>query len=135
LLTKSPKYYFNLDAIREPHRSRPPNRSDSRRPTRASKYAAGSPALGPNSDGDNGLRALKSKGMVGHPLGKNPGDVWRMATAHYQGAHFATFPEALVRRMIRSGCPPDGVVLDPLMGAGTTAIVAENGGATGSASS
>lgn len=122
LLTRSPRYYFDLDAIREPHRSRPPKR---RREPRPGKYAAGTPALGPNSDGDDGLRALKGRGMVGHPLGKNPGDVWLMATAHFRGAHFATYPESLVRRIVRAGCPPGGVVLDPFMGAGTTALVAE----------
>ena len=122
LLTRSPRYYFDLDAIREPHRSRPPKR---RREPRPGKYAAGTPALGPNSDGDDGLRALKARGMVGHPLGKNPGDVWPMATAHFRGAHFATYPERLVRRIVRAGCPPGGIVLDPFMGAGTTALVAE----------
>lgn len=122
LLTKQPRYYFDLNAIREPHRSRPPNRYD---PARPSKYATGTPALGPNSDGDNGLRALKARGLVGHPLGKNPGDVWHLATAHYKEAHFATFPETLVRRMLRASCPPGGLVLDPFMGAGTTAVVAE----------
>lgn len=127
LLTKSSRYYFALDEIREPHRSRPPTRTDQTRP---GKYAAGTPALGPNSDGDDGLRSLKARGMVGHPLGKNPGDVWRMATAHYKDAHFATFPESLVRRMIRTGCPPGGTVLDPFMGAGTTAVVAEQEGRT-----
>ncbi|MBB2890945.1 DNA-methyltransferase [Flexivirga oryzae] len=125
LLTKNPTYYFNLDAIREPHRSQPPSHHDKRGSSRPSKYATGNPALGPNSDGDNGLRALKAKGLVGHPLGKNPGDVWHLATAHYKGAHFATFPEQLVRRMIRAGCPPGGLVLDPFMGAGTTAIAAQ----------
>ena len=122
LLTRSPRYYFDLDAIREPHRSRPPQR---RRGPRPGKYAAGTPALGPNSDGDDGLRALKARGMIGHPLGKNPGDVWPMATAHFRGAHLATYPETLVRRIIRAGCPPGGNVLDPFMGAGTTALVAE----------
>lgn len=122
LLTKSPRYAFDLDAIREPHRSRPPKRRPEPRP---GKYAAGTAALGPNSDGDDGLRALKARGMVGHPLGKNPGDVWLTATAHYKGAHFATYPESLVRRIIRAGCPSGGIVLDPFMGAGTTAVVAE----------
>lgn len=125
LLTKSPTYYFKLDEIRQPHRSRPPYRTDRKHPVGPSKYGAGSAALGPNSDGDNGLRSLKARGMVGHRLGKNPGDVWSVATAHYKGAHFATFPEALIRRMVRVGCPPGGLVLDPFMGAGTTAIVAE----------
>lgn len=129
LLTNSPTYYFALDEIREPHRSRPPNRQRKRDDaTRPSKYASGSLALGPNSDGDNGLHALKARGMVGHRLGKNPGDVWHLATAHYRDAHFATFPQALVRRMVRAGCPPGGIVLDPFLGAGTTAVVAEDEG-------
>jgi DNA modification methylase len=41
-----------------------------------------------------------------------------------KGAHFTTFPPALIRTCIEAGCPPDGVVLDPFMGAGTTALVA-----------
>lgn len=127
VLARHPRYYFDLNAIREPHRSRPPNRPKTTRQgsARPGKYATGSPALGPNSDGDNGLHTLKARGLVGHPKGKNPGDVWHLATAHYKGAHFATFPEALARRMIRAGCPPGGTVLDPFMGAGTTAIAAE----------
>lgn len=122
LLTKSVKYYFDLDAIRQPHRSRPPKRHDAPRP---GKYASGSPWLGANSDGDDGLRRLKARGLVGHAKGKNPGDVWRFATAHYTGAHFATFPPSLVERMMRAGSPKGGIVLDPFMGAGTTAVVAE----------
>lgn len=39
-------------------------------------------------------------------------------------AHFATFPQALIEPMILAGCPKDGIVLDPFMGSGTTAIVA-----------
>ena len=50
--------------------------------------------------------------------------VWRVATKPFRGAHFATFPEALIEPMIKSGCPIGGVVLDPFMGAGTTALVA-----------
>ena len=43
----------------------------------------------------------------------------------YSEAHFATFPEALIEPMILAGCPVGGVVLDPFMGAGTTAVVAQ----------
>jgi DNA modification methylase len=43
--------------------------------------------------------------MPGHPLGKNPGDVWRIATRGFPGAHFATFPPELVRRPILATCP------------------------------
>ncbi|MEI2826878.1 MAG: site-specific DNA-methyltransferase [Dermatophilaceae bacterium] len=124
LLVKSPRYFFDLDAIREPHRSLPAVAP--RGVGKGVKYTGRrSPWLGPNSDGDSGLVTLKAAGRVGHPLGKNPGDVWRLSTARYKGAHFATFPETLVERMIRAGCPPGGLILDPFMGAGTTAVVAE----------
>lgn len=51
-------------------------------------------------------------------------EVWEMATASFRDAHFATFPPELVRRCILAGCPEGGIVLDPFMGAGTTALVA-----------
>jgi len=165
LLAKNRHYYFDLDAIREPHRSRPPATRPgmATRPTRPSRGPARPAWLGPNSDGDAGLRALKARGMVGHPLGKNPGDVWQYATAGYRGAHFATYPEGLIHRILQAGCPEarcticrapwtrrlrrhrkiatrlpltptcacqagsdPGVVLDPFMGAGTTALAAEH---------
>ncbi len=113
-------------------------------------------------DNIRGLVALKQRGIVGHPLGKNPGDVWRLPTSTYRGAHFATFPERLAERAILAGSPEarcsnclkphrratrrlgatairgallatcacdapsePAIVLDPFMGAGTTAVAAE----------
>ena len=61
--------------------------------------------LGPNADDRSGLDNLKAAGRVGHALGKNPGDVWRLPTSAYRGAHHATFPLALARRIITLGCP------------------------------
>lgn len=58
-----------------------------------------------------------------HPNGKNPGDLWEMKTAKFNNNHFAVFPEELPRKVILSCCPPDGVVLDPFAGSGTTAKV------------
>jgi len=55
---------------------------------------------------------------------KNPRSVWTIPTKGYEEAHFATWPEALCERIIKAGCPEDGVVLDPFMGSGTTAFVA-----------
>jgi DNA modification methylase len=55
---------------------------------------------------------------------KNPRSVWTIPTQGYSEAHFATWPEALVERIIKAGCPEDGTVLDPFMGSGTTALVA-----------
>jgi len=59
-----------------------------------------------------------------HPKGKNPGDVWSIKLQPLPEAHFATFPEELVRKCIEAGCPENGVVLDPFAGSGTTGKVA-----------
>jgi DNA modification methylase len=56
--------------------------------------------------------------------GKNMRTVWSINTSPFPKAHFATYPEKLVERMLKSGCPEGGIVLDPFMGAGTTAVVA-----------
>ncbi len=101
-LTRSPSYTFTLDDIREPHRSRRPAKSDS--PASPAKYG-GTAWAGALAGSNAGLLRAHREGRVGHPLGKNPGDVWTIATAGYRGAHFATFPEALVERPIRATCP------------------------------
>lgn len=54
-----------------------------------------------------------------------PLTVWEIAIAPFKGAHFATFPPELVERCLRAGCPPNGLVLDPFGGAGTTGLVAD----------
>jgi DNA modification methylase len=55
---------------------------------------------------------------------RNRRDVWTVATAHEREAHFAVFPEKLIKNCILAGCPEDGIVLDSFMGSGTTAAVA-----------
>ena len=50
--------------------------------------------------------------------------VWSINTKPFKEAHFAVFPDTLVSRMIKAGCPEKGLVLDPFMGAGTTAVTA-----------
>lgn len=67
------------------------------------------------------LQTVKS-----HPKGKNPGDVWQIKLQPFTGAHFAIFPEELVKKCILAGCPENGVVLDPFAGSGTTGKVAED---------
>ncbi|MEJ5305351.1 MAG: DNA methyltransferase [Ignavibacteria bacterium] len=61
-----------------------------------------------------------------HPKGKNPGDVWQIKLQPFADAHFAVFPEELVRMCILAGCPQNGIVLDPFAGSGTTGKVAED---------
>lgn len=55
---------------------------------------------------------------------RNRRSVWTVATAPYAGAHFATFPPALIEPCILAGCPVGGTVLDPFSGSGTTGAVA-----------
>lgn len=62
--------------------------------------------------------------VMKHPLGKNPGDLWSITTDKISEAHFAIFPEELVRRAIKAACPMNGVVLDPFAGSGTSGKVA-----------
>jgi DNA modification methylase len=98
-LVRSPRYFFDLDAIREPHRSGGAKRGHSNRhktPTWAGPLADGS---------QNGLRRARPISQPGHPLGKNPGSVWEIPTYGFRGPHFATFPPELVRRPILSSCP------------------------------
>lgn len=54
----------------------------------------------------------------------NKRSVWTVTTKPFSEAHFATFPEDLIVDCIKAGCPENGIVLDPFMGAGTTALVA-----------
>ena len=107
--TKQPDYYFDLNAIRETAGTRT-HASASRTGTTGSLSATRrSAALGqgttPRVDLNQGLAGMKAAGRDSHPLGKNPGDVWTLATASYRGAHFATFPLDLVRRPLLSTCP------------------------------
>jgi len=68
-------------------------------------------------EGRNAFRAVTET--------RNKRSVWTVATAPYSGAHFATFPPALIRPCILAGCPVGGTVLDPFGGSGTTGEVAE----------
>lgn len=106
LLTRSPDYFFDLDAIRIPARSSLKKPSHVGRDTKYATPDGKRPAWsGPAAGVNSGLNAMKARGVTSHPLGKNPGDVWTIATAAYRGAHFATFPEALVERPLKATCP------------------------------
>ena len=102
-LVRSQHYFFDLDAIREPHQSR---RKPTGRLTTTEKYSGRRPNwAGPLAGANDGLVRAHAAGRVGHPRGKNPGDVWQVSTARYTGAHFATFPTRLLTRPILATCP------------------------------
>jgi len=109
LLSKSPRYYFDAGAIKEPSKYPLDNRK-----ARASKNHKRIP-----TELVSGVRP----GTRTYPL-RNRRDVWTIASKPYRGAHFATFPPTLVEPCIRAGVPVGGVVLDPFLGSGTTAVVA-----------
>lgn len=108
MLTKSPRYWFDLDAIREPHAA--PERKAGAQAFRARDLNHQRTATGAYSGPD--------------ARGRNPGDIWEMATRPYAAAHFATFPIELPLRCIKAGCKPGGTVLDPFSGSGTTGAAA-----------
>ena len=111
LLSKSPRYFFDQATIAEPAKYPGDNRAE-RNDTRKS--------IDPFCN-DNGSRA-----RTGKPVGEtvNRRSVWTVTTWPFKGAHFATFPPALVEPCILAGCPSGGNVLDPFGGAGTTGLVA-----------
>ena len=117
LLAKSPRYYFDPDAVREhaEHREWRDDRSN------AITAYPGSPNR--YSDGPSGYPTPTA--------GRNIRSVWTIATEPYPGAHFATFPRKLVEPCVKAGCPEGGTVLDPFAGSGTTLLVAQSLGRRG----
>ena len=79
------------------------------------------------SQNDTKSEGIYKRGMdklVDLPFGRNKRTVWKIPTQPFPEAHFAVYPEKLCITPIKAGCPEGGIVLDPFMGAGTTAVVA-----------
>jgi DNA modification methylase len=107
LLSKSERYFFDSEAIKEPCKQ-----DWGTRDRKNGKYHNDGTGLQPHG----GLE--KSYTMA------NKRSVWTVATRPYKDAHFATFPPALIDPCILAGSRPGDIVLDPFMGSGTTAAVA-----------
>lgn len=114
LLTKSTRYAFDLDPIREPISDGRPVGDWETRKARGEAMRQGT----------GGASVAGVQRVAANPLGRNPGDVWSIPTRPYPEAHFATFPIDLPLRCINAGCRPDGTVLDPFSGSGTTGAAA-----------
>jgi site-specific DNA-methyltransferase (adenine-specific) len=114
LLSKSPKYYFDSDAIKEPSVT-----NDPRRPY-TSKGAK-------DLDGRAEWKSGETRDS-GDFSKRNRRSVWTVTTKPFKGAHFATFPPELVRPCILAGCKKGGTVIDPFGGSGTTGQVCEEEG-------
>jgi site-specific DNA-methyltransferase (adenine-specific) len=109
LLSKSSKYYYDIEPIREPIK-----------PT--SGVINGVSLMGEHRLKEGGRKTEKRE--YDEIKGANKRSVWSVNTKSYAGAHFATYPPELIRPCILAGCPKGGVVLDPFGGSGTTAAVA-----------
>lgn len=112
LLTKSKKYYFNLDAIRVPHTYGEYDDEGNFEP--AQQWTEDREGQRKLDDAEEHLGALAAPGRrTGrgsyNSKGKNPGNVWKMPTQPFPGAHFAVFPPALPERCIRAGTSDKGV--------------------------
>jgi len=111
LLSKSSKYYYDADAIKE------------------DAVTAGN--ISASFQGRQGTAEYHAQsGGVGSDakeyIHKNKRSVWTIPVKPYAGAHFAVFPQELIEPCILAGAPVGGVVLDPFMGSGTTAQVAQD---------
>ena len=125
LLAKSKDYFYNADAIREPHVTF----------TDASKMKGGrshfgkrngTPEIGKNQGNHNLHDGRWDQAF--HPLGRNKRTVWDMSLGKFRDTHFAVFPEELVKNCILASSREQDIVLDPFMGSGTTAYVAKKNG-------
>lgn len=121
LFAKKPRYWFDLDAIREPHTS---ERSRLKAGTSIGGQSRAGKATAIGVGDRRGGAAHGDLSATSHPLGRNPGDVWTIPVGRYPEAHFATFPIELPTRCIKAGCKPGGTVLDPFSGSGTTGAAA-----------
>lgn len=110
LFSKSQKYHFDSKAIAEPIAGATVNDRVDTGKVRKNNGFPGSQSAGHGRLGELDMRNKRS--------------VWSISPAQFHEAHFATFPEEIPAQCIKAGCPIDGIVLDPFMGAGTTAIVA-----------
>ena len=127
LLSKSERYYFDYEQIQEEattHENRPSGVVRNRKFGYDSKQNQHPEAYLMSSADKTG--EVTEADM---PTGKrNKRDVWSVNTKPDLNAHFAVYPEELIRPCILAGCPLGGVVLDPFMGSGTTARAARRWG-------
>ena len=110
LLSKSERYFFDSEAMQEPANRPEGPGNKTHRHANQGIYVNGA--------------SQKNIAKIGPRETRNRRSVWTVATRPYKGAHFATFPPALIEPCILAGSRPGDIVLDPFMGSGTTAAVA-----------
>jgi DNA modification methylase len=123
LLSKSAKYHFDAEAIREPavyDGQHCPAGANSR----ANIDRTPTPIRKQDELGKRTYTGFNERWAERKVDGRNKRTVWTVATEAYPEAHFATYPPKLIEPCILAGCPEGGTVLDPFAGSGTTLEVA-----------
>lgn len=118
LLSKSPRYYFDSTAIKEPA-------IGGQTGSAASFKREGSKRAQVIHGQSAGTHRADREDVAYNGETRNRRSVWSIPTRAFKGAHFATFPEQLIEPCVLAGAPEGGTVLDPFMGSGTSAVVAE----------
>jgi DNA modification methylase len=132
LMTKSEKYFFDLDSIREKHSTVSLNRYKydfTGQMGGESNNFKGAKFGRQNTKYSDGGRPkwIGEKSTEGNIKGKNPGsvsDFWDIPTKPSSNEHYASYNDNLLRKPVLAGCPEGGVIYDPFMGTGSTAEVA-----------
>ena len=122
---KNKSYWYDLDAVREPHAKSTRERMGKgyKNTNEDSQWTNDSD---PGSHNNGGIKdPSRNFDDDQHPKGKNPGDIFNVSLKPFPEAHFAVYPPELVEKPIKATCPPDGIVLDPFAGAGTTLLKAK----------
>ena len=123
MFAKSGDYYYNQDAIREPHITFT-DKSRMRGGRAHFGKRGGTPENGKNAGNKNLHDGRWDQAF--HPLGRNKRTVWEIPLGKFRGAHFAVFPEKLVETCILAGSSGGALICDPFLGSGTTGVVALN---------
>lgn len=136
LLSKSPHYYFDAEAIAEPVAESTVERLGQNVDAQTGTSRAVGKTNGPmkacapryggkkyTEDPESFYRTKSGNAYEYRPK-RNKRDVWKVSTRPFKEAHFATFPPQLIKPCILAGCPEGGIVVDPFMGSGTTLVMA-----------
>ena len=128
MFTKQEKYYFDLDAVREPHSQAIKDNISKEEMVsewKAKRESKGKYQLDISGKTNQGGTVNRNQFYYGNINGKNPGDIWNIPTRPSSEKHFAMWPERLVERMVKCSTKAGDIVLDPFAGSGTTLKVAE----------
>lgn len=106
LMTKSAQYYYDYEAIKE-----------------VTNKTGGNPRVFGSKNQSGTLRQDIGREFVDDGT-RNKRSVWTVPTKPYTGAHFAVFPDELIKPCVLAGSAKDDIVLDPFFGSGTTGLVA-----------